>query len=218
MADETQTRPTLPPPFRKGAPVRASEFEQIRGAVAFALKSMIGAGPGIIVSRRGDKYLISATARDNSSKFRHPFQVSIASLADAAAPTANIQASSRLYTNISTTATTITNLTTAFTLASNTCVWVQATVSALAVTAASRQTGTSWPSLVFTSGSPAAQTQFNIPIGRVVASDPTKPGFEFAISGTAYHFEQCLTSHLLVEARCNNGTTIIYAFPWGGAA
>jgi hypothetical protein len=148
--------------------------------------------------------------------FVHPFKVA---LVTPATPTAAITASSRLYKSISTTDTqTITDLTTAFTLASNTHVWIQVTVSALAVTAASRQTGTAWPTLIVTSGTPAAQTQFNIPVGRVVASAPTKPGFEFSISGTAYHFEQCLFSHLLTESRCNNGTPVLFAFPWSGAA
>lgn len=151
-----------------------------------------------------------------ASFFRHPFRLS---LVNTSTPTAAIDASSRLYKSISTTDTQgITNLATAFTLASNTYVWIEVTVSSLAVTAAERKTGTAWPSLVVTSGSPAAQTQFNIPVGRVVSSDATKPGFEFSISGTGYHFEQCLFSHLLIENRCNNGTPILYAFPWGGAA
>jgi len=91
----------------------------------------------------------------------------------------------------------------------------------MAATAASRQTGTSFPSFVVTSGSPAAQTQFNVPIGRVDSTDPTKPGFEFSITAsgttTGYHFEQCLFSHLLIEARCDSGATTLYGFPWGGA-
>lgn len=148
-----------------------------------------------------------------------PFRVTLTDVSNPAAPKATIQASSRLYKSISTADTqTITGLTSQITLASNTCVWIRVTVSSLAVTAASIQTGTAWPALVVTSGSPAAQTQFNVPIGRVVATAPTKPGFEFAISGTPYHFEQCLLGHLVVENRCNNGTPILYAFPWSGAA
>ncbi len=152
-----------------------------------------------------------------------PFSVSLVTPASDTAPTAGLQVSSRIYKSISTTNTlSITDLGTAITLASNTYVWIQVTVSALAPTAAAIITGTAWPSLVVTSGSPAAQTQFNVPIGRVMATAPTKPGFEFSItiSGvtTYYHFEQCLFSHLLIEDRCNNGTPIIYAFPWGGAA
>jgi hypothetical protein len=161
--------------------------------------------------------------RRRESAFLHPFRVSLSDTSDPAAPTAAISASSRLYKSISSTNTqAITDLTTAFALAIDTHVWIQVTVSSLAITAASRQTGTAWPTLVVTSGSPAVQSQFNIPIGRVVASAPTKPGFEFAITSggttTPYHFEQCLFSHLLAENRCNNGTTILYAFPWGGAA
>lgn len=163
-----------------------------------------------------DFSLAPSTGGGGSARSILPFSVA---LVNSATPTAAVSAHSRLYKSISTTDTqTITDLSTAFTLANNTHVWIQVTVSSLAITAASRQTGTAWPSLVVTSGSPAAQTQFNIPVGRVVASDPNKPGFEFSIAGTKYHFEQCLFSHLLVENRCNNGTPIIYGFPWGGAA
>jgi hypothetical protein len=182
----------------------------------------IRAGKLIQLTESKSDILVSLTLTEESlvsalaDFISFPFKVSIV---DQSTPTAAISGSSRLYKSISATDTqTITDLTTAFTLASDTHVWIQVTVSSLAVTAASRQTGTAWPSLVVTSGTPAAQTQFNIPVGRVVASDPTKPGFEFSISGTGYHFEQCLTSHLLVENRCNNGTPILYAFPWGGAA
>lgn len=173
------------------------------------------AGAGINISTSQLHTLISLEDPGaTQSAFHFPFEVYLAGTA-----TANIRASSRLYKSISTTDTqAITNLTTAFTLASNTHVWIEVTVSSLAVTGASRQTGTAWPSLVVTSGTPAAQTQFNVPVGRVVASDPTKPGFEFAISGVGYHFEQCLFSHLLVEDRCFNGTPILYGSSWCGAA
>lgn len=60
MTDTSQSRPALPPAFIRGAPIRAADFEQIRQSVAFALGDMIGSGPGILVSRRGDRYLISA--------------------------------------------------------------------------------------------------------------------------------------------------------------
>ena len=150
----------------------------------------------------------------SAAGFGHPFRVW---LSDPATPKANITGG-RLYKSISATDTDgISDLTTEFVLAANTCVWIQVTVAALEVTAASRQTGTAWPALVVTSGSPAAETQFNIPVGRVVASGASKPGFEFAIAGVAYHFEQCLFAHLLVEDRCYNGTPILYGFPWGGA-
>ena len=44
----------------------------MRQAIAFALGKMIGAGPGILVSRRGDKYLISAQRRGEGDS--HPFE------------------------------------------------------------------------------------------------------------------------------------------------
>lgn len=189
------------------------------GNVAKKINEIIDANPplkagvGINITTSASNTLIALdTVKDNS--FLHPFRVS---LANAATPTANIIAESRAYTSLGTSATTITNLTTAFTLASNTYVWLQFTVSSLAVTAISRQTGTAWPSLVVTSGSPAAQTQFNVPIGKVTASKPTAPGFEFTISGTAYHFEQLLFSHLLVELRINNNLPVLYGYPFSGA-
>lgn len=171
------------------------------------------AGAGINISKSALHTLISIEEQPQNI-FYHPFKVY---LPDESSPSAKILAESRVYTSIGTTSTTITDLTTAFTLASNTYVWLQFTVSSLAVTAVSRQTGTAWPSLVVTSGSPAIQTQFNVPIGRVTASNPDAPGFEFNLSGTTYHFEQCLFNHLLVENRSQSSTPIVYAFPWSGA-
>ena len=197
-------------------------FSAIAGAInnhADLIKPL-KAGKGIQIAEDGEKTLVSSfigQADINNlilPQISYPFKVF---LEDEATPKANIIAESRAYTSLGTSATTITNLTTAFTLASNTYVWLQFTVSSLAVTAISRQTGTAWPSLVVTSGSPAAQTQFNVPIGKVTASKPTAPGFEFTVSGTSYHFEQLLFSHLLVEARLSSTTATIYAFPWSGA-
>jgi len=176
------------------------------------------AGAGITITDSDDSRLIAldtgviSSYFNNNFRFRHPFQVYLTTSGNA-----NILTESRAYTSLGTSSTSITNLTTAFSLASNTYVWLQFTVSSLAVTAISRQTGTAWPSLVVTSGSPAVQTQFNVPIGKVTSSKPTAPGFEFKKSGTSYHFEQLLFSHLLVENRYNNLTAQIYAFPWSGA-
>lgn len=180
----------------------------------------ITAGRFIKITKDFDKTLISSDITSDSistiskTAFSHPFKVYL----DGGDVTkAKILSQSRVYTLLQTASTTITDLTTAFTLASNTYVWLQFTVSSLAVTAISRQTGTAWPSLIVTSGSPAVQTQFNVPIGKVTASAPTAPGFEFIIGSTAYHFEQCLFSHLLVENRASGITPIIYAFSWSGA-
>ena len=197
-------------------------FSAIAGAInnhADLIKPL-KAGNGIQIAEDGDKTLVSSFISQSDinnliiPQISYPFKVF---LENQSTPTANIIAESRAYTSLGTSATTITNLTTAFTLASNTYVWLQFTVSSLAVTAISRQTGTAWPSLVVTSGSPAAQTQFNVPIGKVTASKPTAPGFEFTISGTAYHFEQLLFSHLLVELRINNNLPVLYGYPFSGA-
>lgn len=171
------------------------------------------AGSGINISKSALHTLISIEEQPQNI-FYHPFKVY---LPDESSPSAKILAESRVYTSIGTTSTTITDLTTAFTLTSNTYVWLQFTVSSLGVTAVSRQAGTAWPSLIVTSGSPAAQTQFNVPIGKVTASAPSAPGFEFITGGATYHFEQCLFSHLLVELRTINGLPSIYAYPWSGA-
>jgi hypothetical protein len=145
-----------------------------------------------------------------------PFAVSQTDFSDTT-PKATISAYSRLYLSLGTSAATVTGLTTEFALASNTHVWLQCSVASLAVTASAITTGTAWPTLVVTSGSPAVQSQFNVPIGKVTASAPSAPGFEFALSTTTYHFEQCLFSHLLVENRFSNLVATIYAFPWSGA-
>lgn len=71
MSDER--RPILPAPFERGQVLRAADLESVRQAVAFALGKMIGAGPGILVSRRGDKYLISAQRRQGAP--RSPFEI-----------------------------------------------------------------------------------------------------------------------------------------------
>lgn len=182
------------------------------------------------VSKDGALYRLREAQDSKSSKVDvgpvHPFAVYLSNPADPAAPKANIYAASRLYKSISTTNTqTITDLTTEFTLAANTCVWLEVTVVGLAVTAATRKTGTTWPSLVVYSGSPSAQAQYNVPIGRVAATVPTssalysriKPGFDFTISGASYHFEQCLFSHLLSMLHVENNTPFIYALNWAGA-
>lgn len=150
-----------------------------------------------------------------------PFQVYVSDTSTAGTIKASIRASSRVYSLLTSFSSfLITDLVTEFTLATDTCVWLEFTVSSLTVTAVARKTGSAFPAPVVTSGSPAAQTQFNVPIGRVVASAPTKPGFEFFLAGAVYHFEQCLFSHLIVEGRTLSptvATPVLYAFPFGGS-
>jgi hypothetical protein len=194
-------------------------FEGIAAKVneVIAAHPPLKAGENVTITQSEEHTLISVDqASINQSiaraSFNHPFRVYLT-----ASGTAKILPESRVYTSFKTSEASITNLTTAFSLASNTYVWIQFTVSALAITAISRQTGTAWPSLIVTSGSPAVQTQFNVPVGKVTAANPNAPGFEFSISGTNYHFEQCLFSHLLVEPRLSSTAATIYAFPWSGA-
>lgn len=166
------------------------------------------------------EYAGAGSNEGNGAEFEHPFKVK---LTDSTGPYAALSASSRLYNGFTTIDfLPISNLTTPFTLASNTHVWIQATVNSnLTLSGASRQTGTSWPTLIVTTGTPGIQTHFNIPVGKVVSSDSSKPGFEFNIGSTAYHFEQCLFSHLVTENRgwgATNTIPVLYGFPWGGAA
>jgi hypothetical protein len=70
MSNEPNTRPSLPPAFARGQTLRAIDLEGIRQGVAFALSKMIGAGPGILVSRRGDRYLISAQRQSGNGTAR----------------------------------------------------------------------------------------------------------------------------------------------------
>jgi hypothetical protein len=179
------------------------------------------AGKGIKIDTAKENRIISIklTADDieqivglNALRRTLPFQAYLT-----AASQIKINAASRLYKSISSTDTlTVSALSTAITLASNTCVWVQVTVSSLAATAATIASGTAYPTLVVTSGSPAAQTQFNVPLGKVTATNPTAPGFEFSISGTAYHFEQCLFNHLLAELRVVNNVPVLFGMPYSG--
>lgn len=173
------------------------------------------AGAGINISKSALHTLISIEQQIENI-FYHPFKVSLSDLSTTA-PKAKISAYSRLYISLGTNAATITSLTSEITLASNTYVWLQCSVSTLNVYSPTIVTGTAWPTLIVTSGSPATQTQFNVPIGKVTASAPSAPGFEFTLSATKYHFEQCLFSHLLVENRASGSTPVVYAFPWSGA-
>lgn len=159
-----------------------------------------------------------------ASGFAHPFQ----GVLDVSGGTQIVRfnRSSRVYETIGTVGTSPvgSGFPETFTLTSNLHVWLEATVSgSLTVSAFSGlQSGTSWPELVVLSG--GAQTHFRVPIGRVttpaVAPVSDKPGFGFSLGGVAYWWEQCLFSHLLVEARYDSGlgAPIIYGFPFGGAA
>jgi hypothetical protein len=139
----------------------------------------------------------------------HPFRVE---LLDAGTPSAKINAASRLYSDLSTSAT-ITDLATAITLTSTTKVWLKGTVTALELTGASITTTN--PSGPITTAS-GAQTEFHVLIGKVVSGTQATPGFDFEISGTPYHFEQTLTTHLLVKLVCNSGAPALYPFAYAG--
>lgn len=152
---------------------------------------------------------------DSSSIFYHPFKVLLTDTSVAASPKCAIIAESRLYTALSpSAAATITALTTEITLTATTKIWLKGTVSSLATTAAAITT-TNPTDPITVSGS--SQTEYHVLIGKVASgSNSDAPGFDFTISGAAYHFEQTCFSHLLVENRCNNGVPAIYPFAFTG--
>lgn len=166
------------------------------------------------------EYSGEGSSESNGAGFEHPFKVS---LTDAAGPTATIIAESRIYDQSvlasATSPLNISNLTTPITLTASTKIWLKGSVSSLS-TIGSLSITTTNPALpVTTAGSPAAQTEYHVLIGKVTASNPDAPGFEFVSGGTTYHFEQCLFSHLMLEFRTLSRfstTPIIYPFPFAG--
>ena len=80
MSDTVEKRPTLPAPFTRGSKLLASDFESMRQAIAFSLKSMLFAGNGILLSRRGDSYIISASRESHITPTAYQVSVSPAAL------------------------------------------------------------------------------------------------------------------------------------------
>lgn len=178
------------------------------------------AGTGITITESETSRLISLDSSTYGSvterfKFYHPFKVVQTS---ANSTTCAIIGESRLYSSLSSSSSyTISSLTTSITLTATTVIWLKVSVTSLAPTAATITT-TSPSDFVTTSGSPAAQTEFHVCIGKVTSgTNADAPGFDFTISGNAYHFEQTLFNHLLIENRARSGVAIIYAFPFSGA-
>jgi hypothetical protein len=92
MSDAAETRPQLPAPFARGQRLLASNLEAVRQSVAFALRDMIGSGPGILISRRGDRYLISAQRQSASSATPPaPFTLYDASTSAGSPPTTTLK-------------------------------------------------------------------------------------------------------------------------------
>lgn len=76
MSNVSKGQIQLPAEFRPGEPIRASEMDKLRKAIAFALKDMIGGGRGITVSQSAGKYLISARRqRGGESTPNFPFEI-----------------------------------------------------------------------------------------------------------------------------------------------
>lgn len=176
-----------------------------------------GQGIRIIDSEENRLISIDALSIKNIAGvgFYHPFKVVQTSTNSA---TCAIIGESRLYSSLSSSSSyTISSLTTSITLTATTVIWLKVSVTSLAPTAATITT-TSPSDFVTTSGSPAAQTEFHVCIGKVTSgTNADAPGFDFLISGTNYHFEQTLFNHLLIENRAKSGVAIIYAFPFSGA-
>jgi hypothetical protein len=187
----------------------------------------IGSSADIVAEQTGGRTLLrfrvplEAMVRRVSPEISHPFKVRLTDTTDPAAPKATIDASSYLWTGYQNAGATqtITDLTTPITLAANMRVYLRLTVSSLTITATAIVTSTSALGNVVTSGSPASQTQANWLIGRVQsgALPAGKAGFGFSISGTAYHFEQTLFSHLIATSVCVNGQPSYVLQPHSGS-
>lgn len=144
----------------------------------------------------------------------HPFRVQVNDDGDAQILSTT---ASYLHENyLAASGLTITALNTAFALASNTHAWIEVAIdSYVEITASELKTGTAFPEPFVSSGS--VQTQYNIPVGRVVAdAQPGMPGFDFTISSTAYHWQQLLREHQIMESYCFSGVPGLKAFPWQG--
>jgi len=179
------------------------------------------AGTGITITESETSRLISLDSSTYGSvterfKFYHPFKVVQTS---ANSTKCAIIGESRLYSSLSSSSSyTISSLTTSITLTATTVIWLKVSVNSSLAPSAATITTSSPSDLVTTSGSPAAQTQFHVCIGKVTnGANADAPGFDFQISGTNYHFEQTLFNHLLIENRAKSGVPIIYAFPFSGA-
>lgn len=68
-----ESNPVLPLPFQRGQALKAADLEMLRTSIAFALDGMIGAGPGLLIAKRGSKWIISAERTGNSVS--HPFKL-----------------------------------------------------------------------------------------------------------------------------------------------
>lgn len=163
-----------------------------------------------------DDVVLTSDSAGEPATGTHPFQVRLSD-SSPSAPKARISASSRLYTALASTTTAISGIGDEIALGSSTKVWLKGTVnSSLVVTAASITT-TDPAGLITTTGSPATQTEFHLLIGKVTSGASGAPGFDFKIGTSDYHFEQTCFTHLLVEARCNNGVPVVYPFSFTGA-
>lgn len=98
------------------------------------------------------------------------------------------------------------------TLSSGTKVWIEVPITGATPAVfgtPSIQTGAAFPARVVISTN---QSQLNIRIGEVESGYyPAKPGFDFQLTGTAYHFTQLLNSHQQLFNACVNGVPCILA-------
>lgn len=92
-------------------------------------------------------------------------------------------------------------------------IWLACTLNGAGTDVASADIGygsSMGAALTYSSG---VQTEFRFLLGRVEASDPAKPGIEFTLSGTTYHFTQFCGSTLRVVAGVMSGKYALYVRP-----
>ena len=213
--------------FREGAPISGVQKSEGIRSVAGTVGRKADGPDRIYGTKRqnidqafDDFSLSVAGGGGGGGVVRHPYQVTPDGMGAAAilSTTASYLHKSRVAANSQA----ITNLNTAFTLAADTHAWVEILVnSSLVITAAELKTGTAFPVLVVTAGSPAAQTKYNLPVGRVVSGfQAGMPGFDFTLgtppSTTEHHWQQLLREHQLMLEECFSGTPSMVAHPWQG--
>ena len=159
-----------------------------------------------------------SSSSESTAQFLYPFAVSY----DATDEEGQILSTTASYLHddyVASASVAITGLNDAFSMGSDTHAWIEISVSELAVTSAELMTGSAFPDLIETSGSPAVQTKYNLPVGRVVSdSQPGMPGFDFSLGAppVAYHWQQLLREHQITSTICFSGTPALVSAPWQG--
>ncbi len=176
--------------------------------------NVIDAGKGGNLIVDGSELGARIDARLNSLSIVHPFRVELNAGGDFQIYETT---ASYLHENyLAASGLTIDELFEPFAVADDTHAWIEVAInSSIVITACELKTGTAFPEpFVEVAG---VQTQYNIPVGRVVDdAQPGVPGFNFQIAGSNYHWQQLLREHQIMESYCFSGIPGLRAFPWQG--